>query len=173
MGPTGRLTAVTIRAFAAPSARRGLLTLTTAVAAFSLSGCSMLSPVQTDEPAQTADGIDVQLDADLALRGLVIVTAKEGDPGRVSAQVVNDTDRAVQVKFAVSQTSAGEVTVPAHGAANLADAKFAVTVPQVPAAPGAMTSLQVTTSGAGTNVFSVPVVLSTGYYEDVKPSPRS
>lgn len=167
-GSTGRLTAVTIRAFAAPSARRGLLTLTTLVAALSLSGCALFSPVQTDEPAQTADGIDVALDADVVLRSLLIVAAGEGEPGRVSAQVVNNTDQDVDITFEVPSGSA-DVTVPAHGSANLADDEFAVTLSAVPAGPGDMTDVQVSTSQAGINVFSVPVVEAIGYYADVTP----
>ncbi|MBP6996335.1 MAG: hypothetical protein KBB39_09395 [Phycicoccus sp.] len=159
---------MTIRALAAPSARRGLLTLTTLVAALSLSGCALFSPVQTDEPAQTADGIDVALDADVVLRSLVIVATEQGGPGRVSAQVVNDTDKDVNITFEVPSGSA-DVTVPAHGSANLAEKKYAVTLSAVPAGPGDMTDVQVSTSQAGINVFSVPVVDATGHYADVTP----
>lgn len=141
-----------------------------ALGATLLGGCAAFSPVQTNYIYQAADGVNATF-GDLDLRGvLVIADAKDG-PGSVVGQLVNNGSEDVQVTMG---TEGGPMAAPVtvgRGSSLTLGAESAVTLGSVPAAPGDVLQLQVSTPGTGQNILTVPVLPALGYYEDSKPSP--
>jgi hypothetical protein len=136
-----------------------------AAAVLLVAGCGVFSPVQTDEPYIPADGVPFTIPG-LALRNLAVVTGTDADSGVVIGQVVNETGSAVDVLFGIqggAQASA-PTTVAAYSGDTISDATEQVELPDVPAPPGAMVMLTVTTSQAGVNVVQVPVLLNDRFY---------
>jgi hypothetical protein len=142
-----------------PLARR-LAPLAAAAAALGLAGCQLTSPIQTDVPYQSADGVSVDLDQ-VQIRNLLVVTQSEGAAGTVSGAVVNRADQPATITFAAESGASATVQVPAFGEQQITDA----TLNAVSAAPGAMLALQVGTAGSSGSVVQVPVLLPEGYYE--------
>lgn len=167
---------MTTRTLAARPSRLGALTLAGLAATLALGGCAVASPTQTDLPATLSDGINVDVAPHVLLRSLVIVTAGKGEPGRVSAQVVNNRLVPVDLAFAAAEGQKSKITIPARTSADLASPDMAVTLPTVPVGPGELTPLTVTLEGA-TDVFNVPVLAPKSFYSEVtpkaEPSPTS
>lgn len=134
-----------------------------------LGGCAVFSPVQTDYVYQPADGINASF-GDLDLRGVLVVADAEGGPGSVVGQLVNNGTEAVDVSIGTADGPAPEpVTVEPGSSLSLGE-DSSVTLASVPAAPGSVVPLQVSTPGTGVNVVGVPVLPALDYYEDSKPS---
>ena len=139
-----------------------------AAAALLASGCAVFSPVQTNVPYIPADGVPLTIPG-LTLRNLAVVTGTDADTGVLIGQVVNETASAVDVTFGIqggAQASA-PTTVAAYSGDTISDSAEQVELPGVPAPPGAMVTLTVTTSEAGQNVVQVPVLLDDRYYSDL------
>ncbi len=145
-----------------------------------LGGCSSLSPVQTNVNVQTADGVPVDLGA-VQIRDLLVVASEKGGPGVVVGHVVNTGTGTATVRFSVSQPSGGtadvvRASVGPKGSMTLAAGGAGdteMTLPSVPAAPGALITLQVETAEAGVTVVKVPVLPPDGYYAGQTPSPTA
>lgn len=136
-----------------------------AAAALLVSGCAVFSPVQTDEPYIPADGVPLTIPG-LTLRNLAVVTGTDAGTGVLIGQVVNETGSAVDVSFGIEgggQASA-PTTVAAYSGDTISDTSEQVELPGVPAPPGAMVTLTVTTAEAGQNVVQVPVLLDDRFY---------
>lgn len=134
-----------------------------------LGGCAVFSPVQTDYVYQPADGINASF-GDLDLRGVLVVADAEGGPGSVVGQLVNNGTESVDVSIGTADGPAPEpVTVEPGSSLSLGE-DSSVTLASVPAAPGAVVPLQVSTPATGVNVVGVPVLPALDYYEDSKPS---
>ena len=74
-------------------------------------------------------------------------------------QAVNRSTSAVDVTFAVAGApTPATVAVPASSGKTLSDAANGVEIPGIPAAPGEIVQLTVTTDEAGANVVTVPVL---------------
>jgi hypothetical protein len=141
-------------------------------AALLVSGCATFSPVQTEYDYPAADGVRLSITG-LELRNLAIVTAAKGATGVLVGQAVNSGDSAVDVSFAVQGGApATTATVPAHSGDTLSDSTSTVEIPAVPAPPGAMVELVVSTPQAGQNIVTVPVLAPTGYYASL-PTPSA
>ncbi len=144
------------------------------VAVLALSGCQLASPIQTNVPYQPADGVAVDL-GDVQVRGLVIVTDAKGGVGTLSGLVVNNSAGPVTVTFATGPgaLASARAIIPASTATRLSGVEGVtpVTIPSIPASPGDMVSVVVSTPDAGAPVVSVPVLLPTGYYSSITPPP--
>lgn len=149
--------------------RRATLTLgTVALVAASLTACNKMSPQQTDVGYAPADGIEVDL-GQVKVRDLLVVSSGEGKAGAVNGLLVNQGTQPAQVSFALGESGAPvTATVDPGQALNLASQQ--VTLPSVPAKPGAMVNLQVGTSTTGMQNPLVPVLPPTGYYATVTPT---
>jgi len=142
------------------------LRLPAAVAASLLvSGCAVFSPVQTNEPYVPADGVPLEIPG-LSLRNLAVVTATDAGSGVLVGQVVNETSEAVDVSFGIQggPTATGTTTVAAFSGDTISDDTEQVELPAVPAPPGAVVVLTVTTAEAGQNIVEVPVLLDNRFY---------
>lgn len=134
------------------------------------SGCAVFSPVQTDYDYDAADGVPLTIQG-LDLRDLAVVVPAKGGTGIVVGQAVNRSTSAVDVTFAVTGApTPATVAVPANSGKTLSDAATSIEIPGIPAAPGEMVELTVTTDQAGANVVKVPVLPNTGYYSNLKAS---
>jgi hypothetical protein len=153
---------------------RALTGATISVAVLALSGCQLESPIQTNVPYQPADGVAVDL-GDVQVRDLVIVTDAKGGVGTLSGLVVNKSTGPVTVTFATGPgaLASGRAIIPAGTATRLSGVEGVtpVTIPRIPAAPGDMVNVVVSTPDAGAPVVSVPVLLPTGYYSNITPPP--
>ena len=74
-------------------------------------------------------------------------------------QAVNRSTSAVDVTFGVAGApTPATVAVPASSGKTLSDAATGVEIPGIPAAPGEMVEMTVTTAEAGENIVTVPVL---------------
>ena len=147
---------------------RRLVPLAAAAAALGLSGCQLTNPIQTNQPYTPADGVAVDL-SQVQIRDLVVVADKKGGPGTLSGSVVNQGGQQVRVNFAGEGGASADLQVPAYSTERMSGTT-PVTLSTVNADPGGVTTLQVTTQGAGTNIVQVPVVAAQGYYETLAPT---
>ncbi|MEO6143133.1 MAG: hypothetical protein ABIP19_04065 [Dermatophilaceae bacterium] len=143
-------------------------------AALAVSGCQAFSPIQTDVAYQPADGVAVDL-GDVQIRDLLVVTAGKGEIGTLSGLVLNKGNAPVTVSFAAGPGVDGvaQALVPAGGQTRLSGVEGAtpVTLPSIPAAPGDVIKVAVSTPAAGAPVVSVPVLPPTGYYATITAPP--
>ena len=142
--------------------------LAVAAAALGLSGCQVTNPIQTDKPYTPGDGVAVDL-SQVQIRNLVVVSDRKGGAGTLSGSVVNRGGQSVTVNFAGEGGASANLQVPAYGEESISTTS-PVTLSTVNADPGGVTTLQVTTQGAGTNIVQVPVVPADGYYATLAPT---
>ena len=141
--------------------------------ALALSGCQVMSPIQTNVPYQPADGVAVDL-GDVQIRDLVVIAGAKGEVGTLSGLVVNKGTESVTVTFAAGTGgSSAQADIPAGTATRLSGVEGAtpVTLPGIAAAPGGIVKVTVSTPAAGAPEVSVPVLLPTGYYSTITPPP--
>lgn len=159
--------------------RRSVLAAAALGLALAATGCTYLSPVQTKEFYQAADGTNANIEQDGALfagvRNAVVVVAEDGTPA-FSATVVNYTDEDITVALeGVAEGSAvlaTDVQVPAHGTTDLGPGEGRTLVPigAVDLVPGTIIDLEVT-AGGQTTTISMPVLDdSLEYYDFTEPA---
>ncbi|WP_106297746.1 hypothetical protein [Knoellia remsis] len=135
-----------------------------------LGGCVVFNPIQTDYAYQPADGVNATF-GDLEVRGLVVVSNAKGTPGNLAGQVINRSSEDVQLTFQSEGSAGAQATVKRQSSLTLGEGEGKpVTLDKVEVAPGETLELQVSTPATGLNLLLVPVLPSTGYYEDAKPS---
>jgi len=153
---------------------RATTTLATTLAtAAVLSGCQVMSPIQTTVPYQPANGVAVDL-GDVQIRDLVVVSRAKGEVGTLSGMVVNTGTEPVAISFAAS-ASGGSVMAqaPADSQTRLSgvEGTAPVTLPNIASAPGGVVKLTVSTPAGGASEVSVPVLLPDGIYANITPAP--
>jgi len=146
---------------------------TSVTAAAVLSGCQVMSPIQTTVPYQPANGVAVDLGA-VQIRDLVVVSRAKGEVGTLSGMVVNTSAQPVTISFAAS-AAGGSVLVqaPADRQSRLSGVAGTapVTLPSIDAAPGGIVRLTVSTPAGGASEVSVPVLPPDGIYATITPAP--
>jgi len=161
---------------AAPKGIHGahLLRAATVAAVLALSGCQVMSPIQTNVPYQSADGVAVDL-GDVQIRGLVVVTDAKGSPGTLSGLAINTSANPVTVTFVTgpSAEASTRAVIPAGTPTRLSgvQGETPVTIQSLPAAPGDMVKVIISTPDAGAPSVLVPVLPPTGYYSSITPAP--
>lgn len=150
----------------APVARR-LAPLAVAVAAFGLAGCQMTSPIQTDVPYTSADGVDVDLQ-DVQIRNLVVVAESKGGKGTISGSAINRGSQPATITFAGEGGASATFQVPAYRQEQISEGS-PVSLSAVTGEPGGLATLQVGTGSSGANIVKVPILLPEGYYETLAP----
>lgn len=137
-----------------------------------LGGCAVFSPQQTDYAYQAADGVNASY-GDLDVRGLAVIAEAKDAPGALIGQLVNTSDEDMDVSIVAEGSEPIEVRVPRHGVVSLGADGEEATLASVPAAPGGIVDVQISTQATGQNVIATPVLPRGGYYEDVTPAPAS
>ncbi len=143
-------------------------------AVLALSGCQITSPIQTNVPYQPADGVAVDL-GEVQIRDLVIISDAKGGVGTLSGLAVNKSSGPIPVTFTTGPNAAASARaiIPAGTPTQLSGlgGGTPVTIPSLPAAPGDMAKVIVSTPDAGAPIVLVPVLLPTGYYSSITPAP--
>lgn len=133
-------------------------------AALLLSGATALgvgacSPITTMQPYNPSDGVRGVLGTQISTDNLMILTDAEGSQGLLLGGVTNKSGDEAQVSFAVDGASGAlDVTVPSHSTLLLGPEHEEVIVPSVPAPPGAVVKMTVSTAQSGSITLSVPVL---------------
>lgn len=137
-------------------------------AALSLGGCAVMSPMQTTAPYSAGDGVPVDLGG-VQIRGLVVVSGAQGEPGVLAGQVINNTGEATMLAIQ-SARQAPLATLDAEPGSTTLGTDTQVEIGPVDAIPGSMLPLIIATAAGGQASVSVPVLSPTGYYESLTPS---
>lgn len=164
-GP-GRLTRVTGPAARPSTLRRAVLASTAAAVALGVSACSFVNPIQTQEPMLASDGVPASI-GDLEARSLLIIAEKQDAEGIVVGSLTNTGPEDLKVSVYLQDTTPG--TAPVELGAFEQKQITGMTVPAVPAPPGAMTGLVIGTS-AGQTTVQVPVLPPANEYATLTPS---
>ncbi|MFN8085183.1 MAG: hypothetical protein U0Q14_13225 [Dermatophilaceae bacterium] len=149
--------------------RRATTLAAVALALTAVSGCHSSVPNPSIHIAP-GDGVAVSV-GDLAVRNLVVVVDAKGSTGSAAGTVVNPGSAATTVMVrtmdeALKGTKGPEVTVPAGGTARLEGLPVAA----VPAPPGAMVTLVLSTPASGDVQVLAPVVPLAGGYATTTPT---
>ncbi|ASK66520.1 hypothetical protein CFK39_12665 [Brachybacterium avium] len=160
--------------------RRSVLSAAALGLALAATGCTYMSPVQTKDFYQAADGTNATITQDDAffagVRDAVLVVADDGTP-TFFGSVVSYADEEITVSLE-GLTSEGssifstETQVPAHGSVELGPGEGQQPVPidATDVAPGTVLDLEVTADGQSTTI-SLPVLDgSLEYYEVEDPA---
>ena len=134
------------------------------VAALALTGCSSTNPITTKADYDASDGMGVRV-GDVRAHNLLVVAAEEGGPGVLSGALANSGSETEDVTIGIGDDDPVEVSVPAGGTVLLgvtdAPARYTtadVRVSAVPAPPGGLADVRLTTSRAGTVDVRVSVL---------------
>lgn len=162
-----RLGAVILGRATLPRRAAGLAAVALALTA--ASGCHSSVPNPSIHIAP-GDGVAVSV-GDLDVRNLLVVVDAKGSTGSAAGTVVNPGSAATTVMVrtmdeALQGTKGPEVAVPAGGIARL----DGVPVTAVPAPPGAMVTLVLSTPASGDVQVLVPVVPLAGDYATATPT---
>jgi hypothetical protein len=139
-----------------------------------LSACS---PLTTDRPYAASDGVRAQA-GDMTVENLMIVTAAEGEPGRLLGGASNSGAEAGELLLATADggSSIG-IPIDAAGTVNFFADGVATFFESVPVAPGSNLAMTITDPSGVTTPVSVPVLDGTlEEYRDVVdsiPSPEA
>lgn len=148
-----------------------LLAVAAAASALALSGCEMMSPVQTLVPYEPADGVSATVGT-VGLSDLLVVSTAKGSPGVVSGRAVNSGDKEVTLQVTAPNNPPVSAVVPAHGHVQLSGSGVAVDLSSVGTPPGALITLSIGSPSAGTSSVQVPVLLPNGPYATITPTPK-
>ena len=146
----------------------------TVASAAVLSGCQVMSPIQTTVPYQAANGVAVDLGA-VQIRDLVVVSRAKGEVGTLSGMVVNTGTEPVTISFAAGANGGSVMAqAPSDSQTRLSGVAGTtpVTLPSIDAAPGDIVKLTVSTPAGGASEVSVPVLLPDGIYAAITPAPN-
>jgi hypothetical protein len=150
-----------------------VLLVTALAGVVALSGCQVMSPIQTNVSYQPGDGVAVDL-GEVQIRDLVVVSRAKGEVGTLSGMVVNQGATRVTITFATGADGAPTSAVaPADSQTRLSgvEGTTPVTLPAIAVAPGGILRVTVSTPASGASEVSVPVLLPDGYYATITPAP--
>lgn len=158
--------------------RRFVLSAAALGLALAATGCTYLSPVQTKDFYQAADGTNASLEQSgtmfAGVRNALLVIDGDGNAA-FSATAVNYSDEELAVTLeGVVEGSAifsTRVTVPAHGTVDLGpgEGRQPVQVSAIDVRPGSIVELEVT-AGEGATAISLPVYDDSLEYLNLEPS---
>lgn len=152
-----------------PAVRRAAA-LSLAAATLLLAGCSATNPVTTSKPYAASDGVDQRLGS-LTFGNLLVLSAADKAPGTVLGSVTSSADRDATLTIGL----AGDVTsvaVPAGATVILGPDATAVPLATVPAPPGTLVDLVLTSDLDGAVTLKVPVLDGTlEQYATLVPTP--
>jgi len=159
--------------------RRSVLSAAALGLALAATGCTYMSPVQTKDFYQAADGTNANIEQNGALlagvRNAVLVVGEDGTPV-LSATVANYSAEELTVSVegldGGSSIFSADVQVPAQGAVGLGTGEGREVVPigAIDAVPGTILDLEVTAGGESTSI-SLPVIDSSlEYYGTPEPA---
>jgi hypothetical protein len=186
---------------ATPRVRAAAVVPLTALVVLALGGCSATNPMTTMNDYEAADGVRVEL-GDTVVTNLLILTAAEGEPGTMLGAVTNRGEDDIELTLSLRPTeegqeeaeiatvsigggdtvifsperadAGGEDTAEDTGATSRGAERATVDLEQVPARPGALADLTLTSDREGSVDVRVPVLDGTlPSYTDLVPDGES
>jgi hypothetical protein len=117
------------------------------------------APIETTRPYSPSDGLRVDLTDDLRAVNLLMITAGEGEPGKLVGAFANDSSEDVEFRIAPEGGAALSVPVDAQDAVYLgSEDGFDAQLGSVPVPPGAVLPMTVSVSTGEEQTVPVPVV---------------
>lgn len=156
---------------AAPArARHVVATCVSVGIALSLSACSTTNPMTTTDSYAAADGVDVEL-GDLRIGNLLVLASAQDGDGTVLAALSNDGTADIEVTIGLADGEGTAVTVPGGQTVVVGpQGETPVELDAVPAAPGALVALTISSDQGGSTTEQVPVLDGTfPQYTDLVP----
>ena len=160
--------------------RRSVLSAAALGLALAATGCTYMSPVQTKDFYQAADGTNATISQDGAfysgVRNAVLVVGDEGEGPVFYASAVNysDEETTVELEGTVEGRSlfTASIQVPAHGTVEIGPGEGQQEVPidSVEVLPGSIVELEVTSAGQSTTISLPTATTSLEYYEQGQPA---
>lgn len=170
------------------SAPRIVFSALVAATLLGVSGCSYINPITTDVPYAASDGLQVEIGDQVTGSNLLVLTAEQGEPGVLLGAFTNRTNEpttvTVQAQGGTDQPIV-DVRLKPHETVLLGPpnaerrqvtgsaSRMSATNPQiatVPARPGALVSITLSTPRSGEQQLQVPVLDGTlPAYEDLVP----
>lgn len=122
-----------------------------------LSACQWSSPITTQLQYDAADGRSAEV-GDVKVLNALIVAEKQDGPGVLSLTLDNRGKNKQTVQIRVGSESTLTVDVSSGQAVRLGGPERSAQIAKVPAAPGAMMKLDITTPSSGVTSVSIPVL---------------
>ena len=156
-----------------------------AVTALATSACAAISPTPIATPYDAGDGVsatitDPNTHAVVKLQNFLIVASAKDAPGALLGAVVNGGDSATVVNVAVNGSIdapstgtalvTGQIDAPAGALTKVGPSDVAITVPNMPSAPGTLVTVTASTPTGGSVTLQVPVLAPTQQYSSSTPS---
>ncbi len=143
-----------------------------------LSGCTFTNPQTTQASYAPGDGEDVkELGSGIVVSALMVVTADEGEPGRLVARVANDTPEEVRLSF-TGEGLDEVVSAPPQDTLVVGEPEdqeaVDIIIDSVDAAPGFLLPMTLAVEGGNSVEVQVPVLDGTlEQYQAYLPSEES
>ena len=151
--------------------RSGRVLASAAALAVVLSGCSATNEITTRNEYAASDGVRAEL-GDVVMGNLLVLTSAEGEAGTVLGSLTNNGQSDVEITLGVGEGGAQDpIDLPAGGTVLLGpEQDVELEVDSVPAAPGALVDVTVTSDAGGSSTVRVPVLDGTlAEYADLVP----
>lgn len=155
----------------APARTRNVLATCVSVGvALALSACSTTNPMTTTDSYAAADGVDVEL-GDLRIGNLLVLASAQDAAGTVLAALSNDGTSDIEVTIGLADGEGTSVSVPGGQTVVIGpQGRTPVELDAVPAAPGALVALTISSDRGGSTTERVPVLDDTfPQYADLVP----
>ncbi|WP_028050658.1 hypothetical protein [Cellulomonas sp. URHD0024] len=147
-------------------------------AALTLTGCSATNPMTTENEYDSSDGVSAEIGQVKALNFLVASKAK-GEPGALLGALQNTSakDQTVTITLGTDDQTVGVPagqTVLLDAPGGNTDTNVEVVFESIPEPPGAVVTVTVATTDAGSVELDVPILDGSDYASSVPtPSPSS
>lgn len=152
--------------------RRAALATAAAAAMLSVTSCGYISQQATTIEYAAADGVNGNV-GPLEVSNMLIVSAGEDQPGRITGGIYNDSNQEVQLTMSGPDGGQTQVTVPANGEYFIDNDSPPEIIDPAGAPPGAMSLVTFETSGASEDL-TLPVLDGTfERYETLMPTEGS
>ena len=140
------------------------------IGAMAFTGCSAINQQSTTMEVTVSDGVHLDM-GPLELRNVLIISEAAGDPGNLVGTLYNTSDSDITLTVNGTEGAKSEITV-APGAPTVLNAQAnRATLSTVSAAPGAIETLELSSSAGETKSLQVPVLDGTlAEYKDMVPT---
>lgn len=127
------------------------------IGAMAFTGCSAINQQSTTMEVTVSDGVNLNM-GPLELRNVLIISEAAGEPGNVIGTFYNTSDSDITLTVSGAQGASTEITVT-PGAPTVVDAKAnRATLSTTAEAPGAIETLELSSSAGETETLKVPVL---------------
>ncbi|WP_207345283.1 hypothetical protein [Arthrobacter sp. E3] len=137
------------------------------IGAMTFTGCSATNPQSTTMEVAVSDGVNLNLGS-LELRNVLVISKAEGSPGRVLGTFYNKADSDITLTISGAQGSQTEITVKPSMPLVLNGESDKAILSTMGAAPGAVETLELRSSGAASETATLEVPVLDGTLSEYK-----